>query len=88
MILSHLSAVPSKFLVIYAEPRGGSQDDFEPILKAYYESVRQGTKPTLGRKRRTKKMDLSQSDEKESQDNSKKKGAAFLAVFRGKVHCL
>ncbi|RVX15979.1 Fanconi anemia group J protein-like [Vitis vinifera] len=60
------------------EPRGGSQDDFEPILKAYYESVRRGTKPTLGRKRRTKKMDLSQSDEKESQDNSKKKGAAFL----------
>ena len=71
-------------MLFYAEPRGGSQDDFEPMLKAYYESVRRGTKPTLGRKRRTKKMDHTQFDEKESQD-PKKKGAAFLAVFRGKV---
>ncbi|KAF5455624.1 hypothetical protein F2P56_025180 [Juglans regia] len=69
---------------LFVEPRGGSQDDFEHVLKGYYDSIRQGNKPVLGRKRRAKKTGLNHVNAVESPDNSKE-GAAFLAVFRGKV---
>ncbi|KAM4130138.1 hypothetical protein ACJW30_01G078200 [Castanea mollissima] len=71
-----------KFL--FVEPRGGSQDDFEPVLKGYYDSIRLGNKPAFGRKSRVKKTDLNHFNTVESPENLKK-GAAFLAVFRGKV---
>lgn len=73
------------FALVCAEPRGGSQDDFEPVLKGYYDSICQGNKPAFGRKRRVKKIDVNHLNEVESPENSKK-GAAFLAVCRGKVH--
>lgn len=74
--------------MVYAEPRAGSQDDFETVLKGYYDSNRQGNKPTIGRKRRGKKTDPNHFYATESQESSKKEGAAFLAVCLGKVHCL
>lgn len=54
-------------------------------MKGYYDSIRQGNKPVLGRKRRAKKIGLNHLNAVESPENSKE-GAAFLAVFRGKVH--
>nr|GMD43590.1 Fanconi anemia group J protein homolog [Ipomoea batatas] len=64
---------------LFVEPRG-SQEEFESVLKGYYESIHQGRKPVLGRRKgRKSEKNLSGS----SEDN--KKGAAFLAVCRGKV---
>jgi Fanconi anemia group J protein len=71
------------FSLVSAEPRG-SQDEFEPVLKGYYDSIRLGNKPTFGRKRRVKKIELNHFNVVESPEN-RKKGAAFLAVCRGKV---
>lgn len=53
----------------FSEPRGGNQDDFELVLKAYYEK-------NLGKYR---------GHAMEPSRDTKKKGAAFLAVCRGKV---
>lgn len=53
----------------FAEPRGGNQDDFELVLKAYYE----------------KNLDKYHGHAMEPSRDTKKKGAAFLAVSRGKV---
>lgn len=71
------------FALVSAEPRG-SQDEFELVLKGYYDSIHEGNKPAFGRKRRAKKIKLSHFSAAESPENSKK-GAAFLAVCRGKV---
>nr|GMD07502.1 Fanconi anemia group J protein homolog [Ipomoea batatas] len=61
------------------QPRG-SQEEFEYVLKGYYEFIHQGSTPVLGRGQGKKsEKNLSGS----SEDN--KKGAAFLAVCRGKV---
>ncbi|KAJ1392938.1 ATP-dependent helicase, C-terminal [Sesbania bispinosa] len=38
------------------EPRGGNQDDFELVLKGYYDSIHNGKRPALGRKKGLKKM--------------------------------
>ncbi|CAK7346015.1 unnamed protein product [Dovyalis caffra] len=70
---------------LFVEPRGGSQEDFDSILKSYYDCIRQGKRPALERKRKVKKMDAGQLNEPELTNNSKKEGAAFLAVCRGKV---
>ncbi|KAK6939097.1 ATP-dependent helicase, C-terminal, partial [Dillenia turbinata] len=71
---------------LFVEPRGGSQDEFEPILKDYYETICQADKPTFGRKRRGKQMGLTMSQSTELPVTSKRTGgAAFLAVCRGKV---
>lgn len=70
----------------YAEPRGGSQDDFELVLKGYYDSIHHGKRPALGRKRRIKKIDLNHFYTVDSPQDSKKGGAALLGVCRGKVH--
>ncbi|XP_057974456.1 uncharacterized protein LOC131162218 isoform X2 [Malania oleifera] len=77
---SRLNAQKSFFV----EPRGGSQDDFDSTLKCYYDCIRRGNKPPLGRKRREKKMILNYFGAKESIKSSEE-GAAFLAVCRGKV---
>ncbi|CAK9178304.1 unnamed protein product [Ilex paraguariensis] len=70
---------------LFVEPRGGSQDDFDSVLKGYYNSLRQGNKPVICRKRRGKKSDLNNQNATECTGKSKKEGAAFLAVCRGKV---
>ncbi|CAL5332001.1 unnamed protein product [Camellia sinensis] len=69
---------------LFVEPRGGSQDDFEHVLMGYYDSIRQRKKPALGRKRKGKKLGLSNCDTMECAENPTG-GAAFLAVCRGKV---
>lgn len=61
---------------IFSEPRGGSLEALEPVLKSYYNSINGRSKPTFGRKKRVKKSD---------QNDIKAGGAAFLAVCRGKV---
>ena len=69
-----------------AEPRGGSQEDFESVLKGYYDAIRGASKPLSGRKRRTKKLDFNRFTAVQSADNIKTEGAAFFAVCRGKVY--
>ncbi|KAK3010623.1 hypothetical protein RJ639_012326 [Escallonia herrerae] len=69
---------------LFVEPRGGNQDDFDSALKGYYDSIRQGHKPVSGRKKRAKKVGLNNRTTMECTENSRK-GAAFLAVCRGKV---
>ncbi|KAK8580754.1 hypothetical protein V6N12_071007 [Hibiscus sabdariffa] len=66
---------------LFVEPRGGNQEEFETVLKGYYDSVSRGKKPVLQRKRRTKKTDDYESESAEVTNHG---GAAFLAVFRGK----
>ncbi|XP_010536478.1 PREDICTED: Fanconi anemia group J protein [Tarenaya hassleriana] len=66
---------------LFIEPRGGAQEKFEPVLKGYYDAIRGKNKPSIGRKKKAKKTG---PDTTETQDGSKK-GAAFLAVCRGKV---
>lgn len=66
-----------------AEPKGGSQEEFEQILKDYYESILPGNKPVVRKKRRVKKVN--HFSVKESDVNTQKDGAALLAVCRGKV---
>ncbi|KAK4753383.1 hypothetical protein SAY87_022181 [Trapa incisa] len=78
---SQFSALKS----LFSEPRGGSPDDFEPILKGYYNAVRRGCKPVLPRNKRLKKEGPSQSNKMEAAKVLKKDGAAFFAVCRGKV---
>ncbi|XP_059635149.1 uncharacterized protein LOC132277322 isoform X2 [Cornus florida] len=70
---------------LFVEPRGGNQDEFEAVLKGYYDSIRQGNKLANGRKRGVKKMDLNKLNATQCTEISKKEGAAFLAVCRGKV---
>ncbi|XP_024007819.1 Fanconi anemia group J protein homolog [Eutrema salsugineum] len=65
---------------VFVEPRGGAQDEFDSVLKGYYDSIR-GKHRMIGRNRRAKKAGLVKT---ESQDDFKK-GAAFFAVCRGKV---
>lgn len=67
---------------LFVEPRGGNQEEFDNVLKGYYDSVSRRKKPAFGRKRRMKKTDDNVTD---STEVTNCKGAAFLAVFRGKV---
>ncbi|KFK44187.1 hypothetical protein AALP_AA1G226000 [Arabis alpina] len=64
----------------FVEPRGGAQDEFDSVLKGYYDSI-SGKNRLIGRNRRAKKAGPVKT---ETRDDSKK-GAAFLAVCRGKV---
>lgn len=66
------------------EPRGAG-DEFESVLKGYYDAIRGDTivvqeKSRLGLKRGSIKHPSSKVCSKNSP-----RGAAFLAVFRGKV---
>ncbi|VYS46712.1 unnamed protein product [Arabidopsis thaliana] len=65
---------------LFIEPRGGSKDDFETVLKEYYDSI-SGKNRLIGRNSSVKKAG---SVITEAQDDSKR-GSAFLAVCRGKV---
>ncbi|PWA89161.1 RAD3-like DNA-binding helicase protein [Artemisia annua] len=68
---------------VCVEPRG-AQEDFENVLKDYYDTIRQGNKPTTTGRRRGKKVDASGCSATTSKGNIKK-GATFLAVCRGKI---
>ncbi|KAI4336693.1 hypothetical protein L6164_015186 [Bauhinia variegata] len=70
---------------LFVEPRGGNQDDFELVLKGYYDSIHHGNRPALSRKTRIKKIGLNRSHAVNSPESSKKGGAALLGVCRGKV---
>ncbi|KAL1099864.1 hypothetical protein V6Z11_D05G189700 [Gossypium hirsutum] len=67
---------------LFVEPRGGNQEEFETVLKGYYNSVSRVKKPVLRKKRRIKRTD---DNVVESAEVTSPRGAAFLAVFRGKV---
>ncbi|KAL5984321.1 hypothetical protein ACLOJK_018425 [Asimina triloba] len=73
---------------LFVEPRG-NQEDFEPVLKGYYDAIRGATKG-VGQEagpwkiKRTRKRNSNNSMADVSRQNSAK-GAAFLAVCRGKV---
>ncbi|KAH9693917.1 Helicase ATP-binding domain-containing protein [Citrus sinensis] len=70
---------------LFVEPKGGSQEDFEIVLKHYYNSISQGSKCAVVRKKRVKREGNNDLNTIESQENANKKGASFLAVCRGKV---
>ncbi|XP_022638315.1 Fanconi anemia group J protein homolog isoform X2 [Vigna radiata var. radiata] len=70
---------------LFVEPRGGSQDDFELVLKGYYDSIHHEKRPARGRNRRIKTIDLNHVHAVDSLPNSRKRGAALLGVCRGKV---
>lgn len=69
---------------LFVEPRGGNQDDFDDTLKGYYNSIHQGGRRDVGRKRKGKNLGMKNLKGIDSTEKSKK-GAAFLAVCRGKV---
>lgn len=76
------------FVVVITEPKGGSQEDFDIILKDYYHSISQGKKPSFVKKRRVKKAGINHLNATESLKDANKDGAGFLAVCRGKVGSL
>ncbi|CAE5958086.1 unnamed protein product [Arabidopsis arenosa] len=63
---------------LFIEPRGGAKDDFETVLKEYYDSI-SGKNRSNGRNIRAKKAG---SVITEAQEDSKR-GSAFLAVSEG-----
>lgn len=69
---------------VLVEPRGGNQDDFDDTLKGYYNSIHQGGKRDVGRKRKGKNLGMRNQKKIDFTEKSEK-GAAFLAVCRGKV---
>ncbi|KAL7116480.1 hypothetical protein ACP275_03G007400 [Erythranthe tilingii] len=70
---------------LFVEPRGSSQESFEAVLKGYYNTISHGARQVSGKKARGKKLGLKKDNSVESTKDTKKKGAAFLAVCRGKV---
>lgn len=69
---------------VLVEPRGGNQDNFDDTLKGYYNSIHQGGRRDVGRKRKGKNLGTKNLKVKDSTEKYNK-GAAFLAVCRGKV---
>ncbi|KAM0942135.1 putative hydrolase [Dioscorea sansibarensis] len=67
---------------VFVEPRG-SADDFDSVLKGYYDSIN-GKCRTSGKLKRNLKQVFQHPAANESEQSSAK-GAAFLAVCRGKV---
>ncbi|KAL3617725.1 hypothetical protein CASFOL_038046 [Castilleja foliolosa] len=78
---SRLNAQKSFFI----EPRGSTQESFENVLKDYYNAISHGTKQSSGRKTRGKKLGLRNVKSEESTKDTKKEGAAFMAVCRGRA---
>ncbi|KAK9112453.1 hypothetical protein Scep_019972 [Stephania cephalantha] len=68
---------------LFIEPKG-SQDEFEHVLKGYYNTIHQVNRPTTWKIGRGKKRDHKYSNV-EGSPQSVRGGAAFLAVCRGKV---
>ncbi|EEF52880.1 brca1 interacting protein helicase 1 brip1, putative [Ricinus communis] len=67
---------------LFVEPRGSQEEEFDSVLKGYYDSICKCNTHAVGRKKRVKRLDLKKAVE--STENLGK-GAAFLAVCRGKV---
>ncbi|XP_009362870.2 Fanconi anemia group J protein homolog isoform X1 [Pyrus x bretschneideri] len=71
---------------LFVEPRGGDQEEFDAVLKGYYDSIRKGNKPVFGAKKSANKIaKKSQFAAFKCPRKSNSDGAAFLAVCRGKV---
>ncbi|KAL6509859.1 hypothetical protein OROGR_022347 [Orobanche gracilis] len=70
---------------LFVEPRGSTQESFEAVLKDYYNAIRHGTRQLSGRKIRGKRLGLRNGNSVESTKDTKKEGAAFLAVCRGRI---
>ncbi|KAL6549145.1 hypothetical protein OROHE_008990 [Orobanche hederae] len=70
---------------LFVEPRGSTQESFEAVLKDYYNVIRHGTRQLSGRKIRGKRLGLRNGNLVESKKDTKKEGAAFLAVCRGRI---
>ncbi|XP_004301629.1 PREDICTED: Fanconi anemia group J protein homolog [Fragaria vesca subsp. vesca] len=71
---------------LFVEPGGGDQEEFEFVLKGYYDSIRRGNKPTFGRnKGANKKLTQSSFTAVKCAQKNNTDGAALLAVCRGKV---
>ncbi|CAL9205095.1 unnamed protein product [Musa hybrid cultivar] len=69
--------------LLFVEPRG-AMDEFEPVLKGYYEAIRGNTgAPHV--KKRLGLMRASKNPSSKECSQNPAKGAAFLAVCRGKV---
>ncbi|KAI0514106.1 hypothetical protein KFK09_010140 [Dendrobium nobile] len=68
---------------LFIEPRG-STNEFEPVLRGYYDTIYGKSKNVPGKVRLGLKRSLKHSGFKDSHQNLSK-GAAFLAVCRGKV---
>ncbi|XP_024169418.1 Fanconi anemia group J protein homolog [Rosa chinensis] len=70
---------------LFIEP-GGDQEEFEFVLKGYYDSIRGGNKPAFGRnKGANKKLRQSSFTAVKCAQKNNTDGAALLAVCRGKV---
>ncbi|XP_050378361.1 uncharacterized protein LOC126795593 [Argentina anserina] len=68
------------------EPGGGEQEEFEFVLKSYYDSISWGKKPVFGRiKGANKKLTQSSFTAVKCAQKNNIDGAALLAVCRGKV---
>uniref|UniRef100_A0A9I9DEW8 Regulator of telomere elongation helicase 1 homolog n=1 Tax=Cucumis melo TaxID=3656 RepID=A0A9I9DEW8_CUCME len=62
---------------LFVEPRGGDQEDFDSILKGYYDTIRLGDNFAVEKKVKPNDSYVVGCENPE--------GAALLAVFRGKV---
>ncbi|XP_010935304.2 uncharacterized protein [Elaeis guineensis] len=69
---------------IFVEPRG-NVDEFEAVLRGYYDAIHGNNKTSHGKTRYGLKRVSKHLPTKESPQNSIKGGAALLAVCRGKV---
>ncbi|XP_022936915.1 Fanconi anemia group J protein homolog [Cucurbita moschata] len=68
---------------LFVEPRGGTQEDFDSLLKGYYDTIRLGDNFVVEKKRRGKKVKPNHPYVIGCENP--KEGAALFAVFRGKV---
>lgn len=74
---------------LIAEPGGGDQEEFEFVLKGYYDTICRGNKPTFGRnKGANKKLTQSSFTAVKCAQKNNTDGAALLAVCRGKVNMI
>ncbi|XP_038970983.1 Fanconi anemia group J protein homolog [Phoenix dactylifera] len=69
---------------IFVEPRG-TMDEFEPVLRGYYDAIHRNNKTSHGKTRYGLKRVSKHLPTKEFLQNSIRGGAALLAVCRGKV---
>ncbi|EXB56322.1 Fanconi anemia group J-like protein [Morus notabilis] len=70
---------------LFVEPRGASQEDFESVLKDYYDAIYGVNRPLSGRRKRIKSLKNNDLAAAQCANSTSTKGAALLAVCRGKV---
>ncbi|XP_073011468.1 uncharacterized protein [Typha latifolia] len=69
---------------VFVEPRGNTEE-FEPVLKGYYNAILGKNKAVTGKMRGGSKRIFKSPGTKGSSQNHVKRGATLLAVCRGKV---